>query len=82
MAVIMRSLEMTASSSYPSQIWLGGTAHAFKSYEIYSLDCMPDGTWIAELRFDNLLHAGTGTTAAGAIAAAVSQIVEGLGGPR
>lgn len=78
----MRSLRVAASCSYRPQSWLGGTAHAFKNYEIYSLDCMPDGTWIAELRFDNLLHEGTGITAADAIAAAVSHIVEGLGGPR
>ena len=82
MVVIMRSLEVAASSSCRPQSWLGGTAHAFKNYEIYSLDCMPDGTWIAELRLDNLLHEGTGTTAADAIAAAVSQIVEGLAGSR
>ena len=35
---------------------------------------LPDGRWIVEVRYDNLLHEGEGETAAAALADAVLQI--------
>lgn len=64
---------MAASSSYPSPDWPRGIDPKTVP-EIYSLDCMPDGSWVAEVRFDNLLHEGIGATQAEAIAAAMLEI--------
>ena len=51
---------------------------AYPSAEIDSLDCMPDGTWVAEVRFDNLLFEGIGTSEASALAAAILEISDCL----
>ena len=40
---------------------------------------LPDGRWIVEVRYDNLLHEGEGETAAAALVDAVLQILEAIG---
>ncbi len=39
---------------------------------------LPDGRWIVEVRYDNLLHEGEGETAAAALADAVLQISKSI----
>jgi hypothetical protein len=38
------------------------------------VQALPDGRWIVEVRYDNLLHEGEGVTVAAALADAVLQI--------
>ena len=38
--------------------------------------CLPDGSWIAEIRYDNLLHEGEGETEAAALVDAILRIAE------
>lgn len=42
--------------------------------EVGLAQALPDGRWIVEVRYDNLLHEGEGETAAAALADAVLQI--------
>jgi hypothetical protein len=46
------------------------------SSELVALSRMPDGIWLAELRYDNLLHEGWGESEAAAVVDAVAKIVE------
>ena len=42
--------------------------------EVGLAQALPDGRWIVEVRYDNLLHEGEGETAAAAVVDAVLQI--------
>ena len=44
--------------------------------EVGLAQVLPDGRWIVEVRYDNLLHEGEGKTAAAALADAVLQILK------
>jgi len=50
--------------------------NAIPTSEFYSSQCLPDGTWIATIRFDNLLHEGGGPTEAAALIDAITRISE------
>lgn len=50
----------------------------FPTSEFYSSQRTPDGSWIATIRFDNLLHDGEGPTEASALVDAIVRIAEML----
>jgi hypothetical protein len=49
---------------------------AFPTSEFYGARCLPDGSWVVEIRYDNLLHEGEGPTEAAALVDAVMRISE------
>ena len=53
---------------------------AFPKSELYSLHVFPDDLWVAEIRYDNILHEGAGTSEASALANAISVINAALRG--
>ena len=50
----------------------------FPTSEFYAARCLPDGSWVVEIRYDNLLHEGEGQTEAAALVDAVMQISEAI----
>jgi hypothetical protein len=50
----------------------------FPDSELFGHYLAVDGRWVAELRYDHLIHEAEGPTLADAIASAVRQIVDGL----
>ena len=51
---------------------------AFPKSELHSLHVFPDNQWVAEIRYDNFLHEGAGTSEASALENAISAIYEAL----
>jgi hypothetical protein len=51
---------------------------AFPTSEYYASRCLPDGRWVVEIRYDNLLHEGEGPTEAAALVDAVMRISEAI----
>jgi hypothetical protein len=51
---------------------------AFPTSEFYASRCLPDGSWVVEIRYDNLLHEGEGPTEAAALVDAVMRISEAI----
>src|ERR1700682_3900385 len=50
----------------------------FPTSEFYAARCLPDDSWVAEIRDDNLLHEGEGATGAGARVDGVIRISEAI----
>jgi hypothetical protein len=49
---------------------------AFPASELYASYCWPDGSWTAEVLYDNLLHDGVGPTEAAALINAIKRILQ------
>ena len=49
---------------------------AIPTSEFYSSQCLADGSWIATIRFDNLLHDGEGPTEVAALVDVVARVCD------
>jgi hypothetical protein len=52
---------------------------ALPTSEFFASRSLPDGKWVVEIRYDNLLHEGEGPTQAAALVDAVVRISDSIG---